>query len=232
MGSVVHLYLSLNFRSRDGKLQQVAPPVFNMLSISCYVLLLPFAIVTIYVLSILLLLVVRQTLTPLRGLHGPASSSIFYGNLREMHDQENNDLVARWEAEYGSTFVYHGFIGGPRLMTTDPVAVNYIMSRGYDFPKPDFVNRKLARMAVGKEGLLTVEGEVHRRQVSGIIMYIGMVSLTLRLNTTAEDSCESTLCEVRSCMHTHTSDRVQEYDDVQQSRRSHRYVRATNENFS
>ncbi|KAI0952883.1 hypothetical protein AcW1_007249 [Taiwanofungus camphoratus] len=37
-------------------------------------------------------------------------------------------------------------------------------ARGYDFPKPDFVNRKLARMAVGKEGLLTVEGEVHRRQ--------------------------------------------------------------------
>ena len=87
------------------------------------------------------------------------------GNLREMHDQENNGLVARWAAEHGSTFVYRGFIGGCRLMTTDPRAVNYIMSRGYDYPKPDFVRDSLASMAAGYEGLLTAEGDMHRKQV-------------------------------------------------------------------
>ena len=88
------------------------------------------------------------------------------GNLREMHDQENNNLVARWEAAYGSTFVYHGFVGGRRLMTTDPLAVSHILGRGYDYPKPDFIRDALASMVAGHEGLLTVEGENHRRQVS------------------------------------------------------------------
>ena len=88
------------------------------------------------------------------------------GNLREMHDQENNGLVARWTSAYGSTFVYRGFLCGRRLMTTDPLAVNHIMSRGYDYPKPDFVRDSLASMAAGYEGLLTAEGEMHRKQVS------------------------------------------------------------------
>ena len=82
-----------------------------------------------------------------------------------MHDQENNGLVARWTSAYGSTFVYRGFLCGRRLMTTDPRAVNHIMSRGYDYPKPDFVRDSLASMAAGYEGLLTAEGEMHRKQV-------------------------------------------------------------------
>ncbi|OBZ71424.1 hypothetical protein A0H81_08617 [Grifola frondosa] len=126
-------------------------------------------IVTIHVLWTFLMLLLRQCLSPLRHLPGPRSPSFFMGNLREMHDQENNDLVARWEALYGSTFVYRGFIGGCRLMTTDPTAVGYIMSRAYDYPKPDFVRDSLASMAAGKEGLLTVEGEDHRRQVRAIV---------------------------------------------------------------
>ncbi|KAI0078237.1 cytochrome P450 [Panus rudis PR-1116 ss-1] len=106
----------------------------------------------------------RQWLTPLRGLPGPPSHSFFMGNLREMHDQENNNLVARWTELYGHTFVYRGFLGGSRLMTTDPVAVSHILGHAYDFPKPDFIRDALASMAAGHDGLLTTEGEVHRRQ--------------------------------------------------------------------
>lgn len=128
------------------------------------VLLAPAAI-TLYFLWTFLMLVLRQARSPLRHLPGPPSPSFFMGNLREMHDQENNRLVARWTAEYGSTFVYRGFVGGCRLMTVDPLAVNYIMSRGYDYPKPDFVRDALASMAAGYEGLLTAEGDMHRKQV-------------------------------------------------------------------
>ena len=128
------------------------------------VLLAP-AAVTLYFLWTFLMLVLRQARSPLRHLPGPPSPSFFMGNLREMHDQENNGLVARWTAEYGSTFVYRGFVGGCRLMTVDPLAVNYIMSRGYEYPKPDFVRDALASMAAGYEGLLTAEGEMHRKQV-------------------------------------------------------------------
>lgn len=81
-----------------------------------------------------------------------------------MHDQENNDLIARWEQAYGSTFVYKGFVGGCRLMTTDPVAIAYILRNAYDYPKPDFVRESLATMAAGHHGLLVVEGDEHRRQ--------------------------------------------------------------------
>lgn len=123
------------------------------------------AALSLYVLSTFLLLLLRQALSPLRHLRGPPSPSFFLGNLREMHDQENTNLVVRWEEQYGSTFVYRGFMGGARLMTTDPIAVAHILGRGYDYPKPDFVRDNLANMAAGEHGILTVEGEDHRRQV-------------------------------------------------------------------
>ncbi|KAG5648394.1 hypothetical protein DXG03_004968 [Asterophora parasitica] len=81
-----------------------------------------------------------------------------------MHDAENTGLISHWSALYGATFVYRGFIGGPRLMTTDPVAIAHILANAYEYPKPDFVRDSLASMAAGHEGLLTVEGEQHRRQ--------------------------------------------------------------------
>ncbi|KAF8158235.1 cytochrome P450 [Crassisporium funariophilum] len=109
-------------------------------------------------------LLLRQFRSPLRHLAGPPSPSLFMGNLEEMHDQENTNLIARWVHAYGSTFVYRGFVGGCRLMTTDPVAVAHVLGNAYDYPKPDFVRDSLASMVAGQEGLLTVEGEDHRRQ--------------------------------------------------------------------
>ncbi|KAI0703590.1 cytochrome P450 [Cytidiella melzeri] len=120
--------------------------------------------VVLYVIWSFLALMLRQARSPLRFLPGPPSPSFFMGNLREMHDAENTNLVGQWQRAYGSTFVYRGFIGGCRLMTTDPVAVNHILSRGYDYPKPDFIRDALASMAVGHDGLITVEGDQHRKQ--------------------------------------------------------------------
>ncbi|KAJ7695716.1 cytochrome P450 [Mycena rosella] len=128
-----------------------------------YTLLLVLSLI-VYLLSGFIRLLVRQFLSPLTRLRGPPCPSFFMGNLMEMHDQENNNLVAEWEAAYGSTFVYRGFIGGCRLMTTDPVAVAHILGNAYDYPKPDFVRDSLATMAAGHDGLLTVEGDAHKRQ--------------------------------------------------------------------
>src|SRR5262249_44512581 len=111
------------------------------------------------------LLLLRQHLSPLRSLRRPPTPSFFMGNLGQLHDQENNNLIARWEATYGSTFVYRGFIGGCRLLTTDTDAIAYILGHAYDFPKPTFVRDSLAQMAAGHEGLITVEGDAHKRQV-------------------------------------------------------------------
>ncbi|KAI0345687.1 cytochrome P450 [Trametopsis cervina] len=127
------------------------------------ILLLPLLLV-LYVAWTFLALTVRQLRSPLRLLPGPRSRSFFMGNLRELHDAENTGLLARWERAHGRTFVYRGFVGGCRLMTTDPVAVAHILGRGYEFPKPDFVRDALASMAAGHDGLITVEGEQHRKQ--------------------------------------------------------------------
>ncbi|KAI0763115.1 cytochrome P450 [Trametes elegans] len=133
-----------------------------MLSLAT-LLVLPLVLV-LYFLWTFLQLLFRQARSPLRHLPGPPSASLFMGNLPELHDQENNGLVARWATTYGSAFVYRGFMGGRRLMLVDPTAVNYVMSRGYDYPKPDFVRDSLASMAAGYEGLLTADGEMHRKQ--------------------------------------------------------------------
>jgi hypothetical protein len=135
-----------------------------MESTTLYTLLLLSSLI-FYLLSGFIRLLVRQALSPLALLRGPPCPSFFMGNLMEMHDQENNNLVAEWEAAYGSTFVYRGFIGGCRLMTTDPVAVAHILGNAYDYPKPDFVRDSLATMAAGHDGLLVVEGDAHKRQV-------------------------------------------------------------------
>ncbi|PPQ66616.1 hypothetical protein CVT26_009377 [Gymnopilus dilepis] len=111
-----------------------------------------------------IILVIRQLCSPLRYLPGPPAPSLFMGNLEEMHNMENDDLIARWARTYGHTFVYRGFIGGCRLMTTDPVAVGHILGHAYDYPKPDFVRASLADMAAGHHGLVTVEGNDHKRQ--------------------------------------------------------------------
>lgn len=74
------------------------------------------------------------------------------GNLAAMHDQENNNLIARWEDAYGSAFIYHGFFGGARLMITDPVAIAHVLGNAYEYPKPDFVRDSLASMAAGHDG--------------------------------------------------------------------------------
>lgn len=132
---------------------------------SSLILLIASFAIFIYAISDFIRLLIQQHFSPLRALSGPPSLSFFTGNLNDMHDMENNHLVQNWEAQYGPTFVYKGFIGGCRLMTSDLVAIAHIFGHAYDYPKPDFIRDTLAQMAAGHGGLLTVEGETHKRQV-------------------------------------------------------------------
>ncbi|VDB85604.1 unnamed protein product [Peniophora sp. CBMAI 1063] len=121
-------------------------------------------VLTAYVLHPLLHLVLALWLSPLARLPSPPSPSLLLGNLAAIADQENNDVMTSWTRIYGSTFTYRGFIGGRRLLTTDPLALNHILGHAYEYPKPEFVRASLSAMVAGEGGLLTVEGEVHRRQ--------------------------------------------------------------------
>ncbi|KAK0464724.1 cytochrome P450 [Desarmillaria tabescens] len=127
-------------------------------------LLFLFLLLLFYLCSNFFRLLARQWRSPLLRLPGPPSQSFFAGNLEQMHDMANSDLLSQWEAQYGPNYAYRGFLNGSRLMTTDPVALSYILGHAYDYPKPDFVRDSLAAMGAGHEGLLTSEGEVHKRQ--------------------------------------------------------------------
>ncbi|KAI0034622.1 cytochrome P450 [Vararia minispora EC-137] len=121
-------------------------------------------IVLAYLLHPLVWLIASLCFSPLARLPSPPSPSFLLGNLAAIADQENNDVITSWTRTYGSTFTYRGFIGGRRLLTTDPTALNYILGHAYDYPKPEFVRASLSAMVAGEDGLLTVEGDIHRRQ--------------------------------------------------------------------
>lgn len=148
------------------------------LLLSSFLFLLLAILLLVYLVFPFLRILFRQCFSPLRLLPGPPSPSFFIGNLAEMHDQENNNFIHNWEKQFGSTFVYRGFIGGCRLMTTDPIAIAHILGNAYDYPKPDFVRDSLASMVAGHDGILTVEGEDHRRQVCSFKLAFQVYSLT------------------------------------------------------
>ncbi|KAF8272636.1 cytochrome P450 [Lactarius quietus] len=128
------------------------------------VLVLFVCAVILYVLRPLSGLVVSRFRSPLRLLPSPPSPSFLIGNLAQVSDEENNNTFQRWTELYGHTFTYRGFINGYRLITTDPLALAYILGHAYDFPKPDFITEAIAEACAGNEGLLTAQGDVHRRQ--------------------------------------------------------------------
>ena len=70
---------------------------------------------------------------------------------------------------------------GRSLITTDLRAISHILSHAYDYPKPDFVRDSLATMGAGQEGLLTVEGDVHRRQRRILVSPFFQVGVQSRL---------------------------------------------------
>ncbi|EGN98119.1 hypothetical protein SERLA73DRAFT_182986 [Serpula lacrymans var. lacrymans S7.3] len=118
----------------------------------------------LYFISHFLRLIIRLHLSPLRSLRGPPAASFLLGNLKAMHDQANNNIIARWEAIYGPAFAYKGIFGGCRLITTDPLAISYVLTNHKKYPKPEFIRENLASMGAGQYSVLTVEGEDHDRQ--------------------------------------------------------------------
>ena len=130
----------------------------------------------LYCLRPLFTIIVARFCSPLRLLPSPPSPSFFLGNLAQLADQENSDIFRTWTEQYGNTFSYRGFINGHRLFTSDPTALSYILGHAYDFPKPKFITDALAEMGVGHDGLLTAQGDVHRRQVCFLFCCIATLS--------------------------------------------------------
>ncbi|KZV83332.1 cytochrome P450, partial [Exidia glandulosa HHB12029] len=100
--------------------------------------------------------------TPLRNLRGPKNESMIWGNLKTVFASEDAVIYEAWLKEYGKAFSYHAFFGKYRLFTTDTRAIAHIFSNSHIWVKPELARRGLA--TVLGEGILSAEGEQHRRQ--------------------------------------------------------------------
>lgn len=151
----------------------------------------------LYCLRPLFSIIVARFCSPLRLLSSPPCPSLFLGNLAQLADQENTDVVHTWIEQYGQTFAYRGFFNCHRLLTTDPTALSYILGHAYDFPKPKFITEALAEMGAGHDGLLTAQGDVHKRQVCLFLVDIASLSyLTMISSAPNHGTVSNVFCSV------------------------------------
>ncbi|KAJ2968587.1 hypothetical protein NUW54_g13172 [Trametes sanguinea] len=101
--------------------------------------------------------------SPLRNLPGPPSPSWLYGNMKEVFTTDGHAVPDKWFAQYGRTYVDHGFGMTPQLWTLDLRAIHHILTHSMDYGVPED-NVKTVGELLGK-GLLLVHGEQHRQQV-------------------------------------------------------------------
>ncbi|OSC99352.1 cytochrome P450 [Trametes coccinea BRFM310] len=100
--------------------------------------------------------------SPLRNLPGPPSPSWLYGNMKEVFTTDGHAVPDKWFAQYGRTYVDHGFGMTPQLWTLDLRAIHHILTHSMDYGVPED-NVKTVGELLGK-GLLLVHGEQHRQQ--------------------------------------------------------------------
>ncbi|KAG9013822.1 hypothetical protein FRB94_000802 [Tulasnella sp. JGI-2019a] len=97
----------------------------------------------------------------LRWLPGPKPASFLLGNLGVIRTC-TADTLDQWLRDYGPTFTSAGFLRRRELFVIDLKALAFIYNQPLMFSKPPFLIN-VARSLVG-DGLLTVEGLVHRKQ--------------------------------------------------------------------
>ncbi|KAJ7240130.1 cytochrome P450 [Mycena haematopus] len=100
--------------------------------------------------------------SPFRYLRGPPSKHWFFGNWKELMDDEISGLEERWFQEYGRTSKFHRFFGRTTLHTSDTKAMHHILTNTHIYQKSEASRFSLGRV-VGP-GILVVEGDVHKQQ--------------------------------------------------------------------
>lgn len=51
---------------------------------------------------------VHPWFTRLRYIHGPPSASLYFGNLKQMFDADDDRVLEGWVEKYGNTYKYYG----------------------------------------------------------------------------------------------------------------------------
>ncbi|KAI9059130.1 cytochrome P450 [Trametes sanguinea] len=112
--------------------------------------------------------------SPLRNLPGPPSPSWLYGNMKEVFTTDGHAVPDKWFAQYGRTYVDHGFGMTPQLWTLDLRAIHHILTHSMDYGVPEdnvkTVGELLGKGMVAAGSCLygisyrVMVGEQHRQQ--------------------------------------------------------------------
>ncbi|KAK0455346.1 cytochrome P450 [Desarmillaria tabescens] len=97
-------------------------------------------------------------------IRGPPSPSFLLGHEYLLFNRQHvGDMEMKWCQEYGAVYNTKGCFGQDILSIADPKALQYIFhSSGYRFPKTQ--DSYHALQAFMGQGLVSVDGEIHRRQ--------------------------------------------------------------------
>ncbi|BFZ61253.1 hypothetical protein YB2330_002312 [Saitoella coloradoensis] len=118
-------------------------------------------LLTVISLAIYSIFIYPNFISPLRKVPGPPGHW-FWGHFQEITKADPGVPHLEWAAKYGKTIRYRWLFGDQRFLTVDPKSLAYILNNAYDFPKPQQTIRFLGRFL--GFGLLTAEGELHKRQ--------------------------------------------------------------------
>ncbi|KAJ6546036.1 cytochrome P450 [Mycena vulgaris] len=152
----------MDFRALKGadarRVSTPSPPATMLLKLIASL----FGTLTAYALYQILKAVYDELTSPLRDFPGPKSTHWFYGNLKEILDDEDSGLEERWVAQYGRVLKFHRFFGQSQMHTTDTKAIHHFLSNNHIYQKSEAMRFSLGRI-VGP-GILVVEGDVHKQQ--------------------------------------------------------------------
>ncbi|PWN41350.1 cytochrome P450 [Ceraceosorus guamensis] len=95
---------------------------------------------------------------------GSVLSTMLMGDFGIIKASEPAEQHARWISELGSVFRYRHMFGKPRIFISDPKALLYIHGPGRAYKYPKSTPTRVFLDAVMGEGLISIEGDKHRRQ--------------------------------------------------------------------
>lgn len=90
--------------------------------------------------------------------------SLFFGDFRAIKAAQPGEQHVEWMHKLGPIYRYRHMFYVQRVLLADPKALVHVLSpaKAYQFPKPEYTSAFLTA-ALG-EGLVSIEGDAHRRQ--------------------------------------------------------------------
>ncbi|KAJ7339938.1 cytochrome P450 [Mycena albidolilacea] len=104
----------------------------------------------------------RWTRISISDIPGPEPESFLLGSQREALQCQAGEADFKWQAQFGHVIRLKGILGTDHLLISDPKALHYMYSSGYNIRK-HAVRSEITRLATG-EGLAWANNDVHKRQ--------------------------------------------------------------------